>query len=67
MFAAAYDRKTGRWATGNPDCFRVHPSLAGRTPQALWEGARGQWRGHAIGNPDDVRRSALFAGYEVDA
>ena len=67
VFASAYDRKTGRWETGSASCFRLPPSLAGRTPQALWEGASGKWRGHDIGNPDAVRRSALFADYEADS
>ena len=67
VLAAAYDRKTGRWETGSKECFRVPPALAGRTPQALWEGAGGRWRGHDVGNPDEIRKSALFAGYEADA
>jgi predicted AlkP superfamily pyrophosphatase or phosphodiesterase len=65
-YAAAYDAKTGNWV-GSPECYRLHPSLAERSPRALWEAAGGTWRGHAIASPDLVRRTALFAAYEVDS
>ena len=66
VFAAAYETRTGSWVT-NAECYRLHPSLAGRTPQAIWESAQGVWRGHDITGPDLVRRTSLFAAYEVDA
>jgi hypothetical protein len=66
VFAASYERTSGAWAS-NPECYRLHPSLAERTPQPIWENARGVWRGHDITGPDLVRRSALFAAYEVDS
>jgi hypothetical protein len=65
VFAASYDSGTGRFAT-NPECYRLHPSLAERSPQSIWEAAQGVWRGHDITGPNLVRRSALFAAYEVD-
>lgn len=66
VFAASYETPTGNWGT-NADCYRLHPSMAGLTPRAIWESAQGVWRGHDITGPDLVRRSALFAAYEVDA
>jgi predicted AlkP superfamily pyrophosphatase or phosphodiesterase len=66
VFAAAYETRTGRWGT-NADCYVLHPSLAEKTPQAIWEAAQGVWRGHDITGPDRVRRSALFAAYEIDS
>lgn len=66
VFAASYERTSGQWAT-NPECYRLHPSLADRTPQSIWETAHGVWRGHDITGPDQVRRSAHFAAYEVDS
>jgi predicted AlkP superfamily pyrophosphatase or phosphodiesterase len=66
VFAASYERTTGQWTT-NPECYRLHPSLAERTPRSIWETAQGVWRGHDITGPDLVRRSALFAAYEVDS
>ena len=66
VLAASYERTSGHWET-NPDCYRLHPSLVERTPQAIWETANGVWRGHDIRGPDLVRRSALFAAYEVDS
>jgi hypothetical protein len=66
VFAASYERTSGLWAT-NPECYRLHPSLAERTPRSIWETAQGVWRGHDITGPDLVRRSALFAAYEVDS
>jgi hypothetical protein len=66
VFAASYDTRSGEWVT-NADCYRLHPSLAGLTPRAIWESAQGDWRGHDITGPDLVRRSALFAAYEVDS
>lgn len=66
VFAAAYDTKTGGWV-GNPECYRLHPSLAARSPRSIWEAAGGVWRGHDITGPDLVRRSALFPAFEVDS
>ena len=66
VFAASYERASGLWAT-NPECYLLHPSLAERTPRSIWETAQGVWRGHDITGPDLVRRSALFAAYEVDS
>ena len=66
VFAASYERTSGQWVT-NPECYRLHPSLAERTPRSIWETATGMWRGHDITGPDLVRRSALFAAYEVDS
>ena len=66
VFAVSYERTSGLWAT-NPECYRLHPALEGRTPQAIWEGARGVWLGHDVNGPDLVRRSALFAAYEADS
>ena len=66
VFASSYERTNGLWVT-NPECYRLHPSLAERTPRSIWETAQGVWRGHDITGPDLVRRSALFAGYEVDS
>jgi len=65
VFAAAYDGASGGWASG-PECYRLHPSLAERTPRSIWESAQGVWRGHDITGPDRVRKSAAFAAYEID-
>ena len=65
VFAAAYDRRTGVWSSGG--CYLLHPALAGRTPRAVWDAAGGRWMGHDVAGPDAVRKSALFAAYEVDA
>jgi predicted AlkP superfamily pyrophosphatase or phosphodiesterase len=65
-FAAAYERATGRWITGD-ECYRLHPSLASRDARTVWEAAGGRWMGHAIDSPDNVRQTALFAGFEADA
>lgn len=66
VLAASYETRTGRWET-NAGCYRLHPLLADRTPAAIWESARGLWRGHDITGPDLVRRSSLFAAYEADS
>ena len=62
-------RTTARPGCGRPtpSVIACIPSLAERTPRALWEAAQGVWRGHDITGPDLVRRSALFAAYEVDS
>jgi predicted AlkP superfamily pyrophosphatase or phosphodiesterase len=65
-FAAAYERTTGRWITGD-ECYRLHPSLAARDARTIWEAAGGRWMGHEIGTPDNVRQTALFAGFEADS
>ena len=65
MFAAAYDRQTGEWASGA--CYRLHPALAARTPNRVWEAAGGRWMGHDVAGPDAVRKTSLFAAYEIDA
>ena len=66
VYAAAYDLKLGAWGS-NPECYRLHPSLAARSPRSIWETAGGVWRGHDITGPDLVRRSALFPAFEVDS
>ena len=65
VFAAAYDRRTGSWTSSG--CYRRHPALASMTPREIWAAAGGQWMGHDVAGPDAVRKSALFAAYEVDA
>jgi predicted AlkP superfamily pyrophosphatase or phosphodiesterase len=65
VLAAAYDRRSGAWESG--DCYRLHPALAARTPRPLWEAAGGRWMGHDVATPDTVRKTALFAAYEVDS
>ena len=66
VYAAAYDRATGKWTTGS-DCYRLHPSLAARTSEPLWEAASGKWLGHDVTGPEAIRKTALFANYEADA
>jgi predicted AlkP superfamily pyrophosphatase or phosphodiesterase len=65
VFAAAYDRRTGVWASSG--CYRLHPALAERRPDSAWEGAGGRWMGHDAIGPDAIRKTSLFAAYEVDS
>jgi predicted AlkP superfamily pyrophosphatase or phosphodiesterase len=66
VYAAAYDRASGRWTTGS-SCYRLHPALAGRTSAPLWEAASGRWLGHDASGPDAIRKTSLFAAHEADA
>ena len=63
---AAYDAASGRWQT-EPACFRLPESYATRDSRSVWEREGGAWMGHAIADPDAVRRSAPFAAFEGDA
>ena len=65
VFAAAYDRRTGAWTSSG--CYRLHPALRDLQPKALWEAAGGRWMGHDATGPDAIRKTSLFADYEVDA
>jgi predicted AlkP superfamily pyrophosphatase or phosphodiesterase len=64
--AASYDEKTGGWTT-SPDCYRLPDYLKDRNVRALWEGTDGQWLGHRIDSPGEVRGSAMFSRFETDA
>ena len=63
--AAAYDEKTGAWRTG--PCYRRPEALADQNSRSLWEGTDGQWKGHPIANPNDVRYTAAFSRFETGA
>ncbi len=63
---AAYDTASGHWRT-DPACFRLHESYAALDSRSVWEREGGTWMGHAIADPDAVRRTAPFAAFEGDA
>lgn len=58
-----YDAGTGRWRT-NSRCYRLPPGLTALRAAEGWAEAGGRWLGHDVANPDDFRRSALFARFE---
>ena len=62
---ASYDQQTGDWTT-NPTCFRLPAYLKDRHARELWQKS-GEWMGHRIDSPVDVRYSALFPSFEADA
>ena len=62
----SYSRVSGAW-TSNDACYVFPDYLKQRNTRALWEAAGGRWMGHDIANADSVRRSSLFARFEVDA
>lgn len=62
---ASYDQQTGNWTT-NPNCFRLPAYLRDRNARELWQ-TGGEWMGHRIDSPADVRYSALFPAFEADA
>ena len=55
---------TGRRTPPASGCTRAMPSLDSRS---VWEREGGTWMGHAIADPDAVRRTAPFAAFEGDA
>lgn len=63
---AAYDLASGRWQT-DPSCFRLDETYATLDSRSVWEREGGTWMGHAIADPDSVRRTAPFAVFEGDA
>jgi hypothetical protein len=62
---ASYDQQTGNWTT-NADCFRLPDYLKDRNARTLWP-ASGEWMGHKIDSPAEVRYSGLFPAFEADA
>jgi Type I phosphodiesterase / nucleotide pyrophosphatase len=65
VFYASYDYRTGKWGT-DPKCFRLPAYVSGVDVRTLWEGTDGKWMGHSVANPDEIRRTALFARFEAD-
>jgi type I phosphodiesterase/nucleotide pyrophosphatase len=63
---ASYSFRSGHWET-DPRCFRLPDYLAARDVRTAWEGTDGRWMGHNVADPDNIRRSALFARFEGDA
>jgi hypothetical protein len=63
---AAYDEATGRWQADRA-CFRLSDTYAPLDSRSVWEREGGSWMGHAIADPDAVRRTAPFATFEGDA
>lgn len=63
---AAYDLASGRWQT-DPACFRLHETYAVLDSRSVWEHEGEAWMGHPSADPDSVRRTAPFAGFEGDA
>jgi Type I phosphodiesterase / nucleotide pyrophosphatase len=63
---AAYDAASGRWSTDST-CFRLSEGHAALDSRSVWEHEGGTWMGHAIADPDAVRRTAPFAAFEGDA
>ncbi len=66
VIMAAYSQTTGGWVT-NPNCFRLPAYLASMSAQRVWESAGGVWLGHDIRSFSEVRRTSLFARFEIDA
>ena len=62
---ASYDQQTGNWTT-NRDCFRLPEYLKDRNTRTLWP-ASGEWMGHKIDSPAEVRYSGLFPAFEAEA
>jgi predicted AlkP superfamily pyrophosphatase or phosphodiesterase len=62
---ASYDQQTGNWTT-NPDCFRLPAYLKDLNARTLWP-ASGEWMGHKIDSPAEVRYSGLFPAFEAEA
>jgi len=62
---ASYDQQTGHWTT-NPDCFRLPAYLKDLNARTLWP-ASGEWMGHKIDSPAEVRYSGLFPAFEAEA
>jgi predicted AlkP superfamily pyrophosphatase or phosphodiesterase len=66
VIAASYNPDKGNWET-NTDCYRLPDYLKEANTRSLWDGGDGHWMGHAIGDPAQVRRSALFSTFEIDS
>jgi type I phosphodiesterase/nucleotide pyrophosphatase len=66
VIAVSYDAERGGWGT-NENCYRLPEYLKASNARRLWERANGLWMGHAIANPSEVRGSALFSSFEIDA
>jgi hypothetical protein len=62
---ASYSRQSGAW-TSNEACYVLPGYVKERHPREVWESAGGVWMGHDIATPDTVRRSSLFARFEMD-
>ena len=62
---ASYDQQSGNWTT-NPDCFRLPGYLKDLNARTLWP-ASGEWMGHKIDSPAEVRYSGLFPAFEAEA
>jgi predicted AlkP superfamily pyrophosphatase or phosphodiesterase len=62
----SYSRRTGAW-TSNESCYLFPDYLRERNTRELWEAAGGKWMGHDIADPDLVKRTSLFSGFEMDA
>src|SRR5262249_5096094 len=63
---ASYSPRSGHWETA-PNCFRLPDYLAAREVSTAWQGTDSHWMGHAVADPDNIRRSALFTRFEGDA
>jgi hypothetical protein len=63
---ASYDLRTGKWFT-DPKCFRLPDYIKGFDARTLWRDGDGTWMGHPAADPDAIRRTAPFAGFEGDA
>jgi hypothetical protein len=62
---AGYDLDSGLWNT-NPECFTLPADIKSLNAATVWP-ADGQWMGHKVGTPSDIRRSGLFPAFEADA
>jgi hypothetical protein len=62
---ASYSRQSGAW-TSNDACYILPGYVKQRNAREVWEQAGGRWMGHDITNADAVRRTSLFARFEVD-
>lgn len=62
---ASYSRQTGAWSS-NDACYLLPEYVKRRNAREVWEAAGGTWMGHDIATPDLVRRTSLFARFEVD-
>jgi hypothetical protein len=62
---ASYSRQSGGW-TSNDACYLLPEYVKSRNAREIWEAAGGTWMGHDIAKPDPVRRTSLFARFEMD-
>jgi hypothetical protein len=61
---AGYDETTGVWRT-DADCFTLPASIGDFDARRIFP-PEGAWMGHKVDTPSEIRRTALFSGFEAD-